>query len=152
MATIAENLQTIKDSTDAIKQAIIDKGGTVSGDITTWASAISGISGGGSGGATDTETLEFIGTFINEGMSCTLTGHMKSIPSIGYIVGCGVCDGMAVPLAEEVLSTDTSISLSFDNSPLGFALLGLFFCPEYVPEGGVVDLSEHAYKVKIVSE
>lgn len=48
MATIAENLQTIKDSTDAIKQAIIDKGGTIEGDITTWASAINGISGGGS--------------------------------------------------------------------------------------------------------
>ena len=27
MATISENLQTIKTSTDAIKQAIIDKGG-----------------------------------------------------------------------------------------------------------------------------
>lgn len=40
MATISENLQTIKDSTDAIKQAIIDKGGTISGDITTWADAI----------------------------------------------------------------------------------------------------------------
>ena len=49
MATISENLQTIKDSTDAIKQAIIDKGGTIEGDITTWADAISGISGGGSG-------------------------------------------------------------------------------------------------------
>lgn len=48
MATISENLQTIKDSTDAIKQAIIDKGGTIEGDITTWADAISGISGGGS--------------------------------------------------------------------------------------------------------
>lgn len=48
MATISENLQIIKDSTDAIKQAIIDKGGDVSGDITTWADAISGISGGGS--------------------------------------------------------------------------------------------------------
>ena len=40
MGTISENLQTIKDSTDAIKQAIIDKGGTISGDITTWADAI----------------------------------------------------------------------------------------------------------------
>ena len=44
MATISENLQTIADSTAAIKQAIIDKGGTV-GDITTWADAISGING-----------------------------------------------------------------------------------------------------------
>lgn len=46
MATISENLQTIKGSTDAIKQAIIDKGGTIEGDITTWADAISGLSGG----------------------------------------------------------------------------------------------------------
>lgn len=52
MATISENLQTIKDSTDAIKQAIIDKGGTIEGDITTWASAINGISGGSSDGST----------------------------------------------------------------------------------------------------
>ena len=48
MATIAENLQTIKDSTDAIKQAIIAKGGTIEGDISTWASVISGLSGGDS--------------------------------------------------------------------------------------------------------
>ena len=46
MATISENLQILKDSTDAIKQAIIDKGGTISGDITTWADAISGIENG----------------------------------------------------------------------------------------------------------
>lgn len=51
MATISENLQTIKNSTNAIKQAIIDKGGTISGDITTWADAIGSIQGGGSGGA-----------------------------------------------------------------------------------------------------
>lgn len=40
MSTISENLQTIKSSTEAIKQAIIDKGGTISGDMTTWADAI----------------------------------------------------------------------------------------------------------------
>lgn len=47
MATISENLQTIKTSTDNIKQAIIDKGGKISGDITTWADAISAIKSGG---------------------------------------------------------------------------------------------------------
>lgn len=53
MTAISENLQTIKSSTDAIKQAIIDKGGTISGDITTWADAISGIeTGGGSDDST----------------------------------------------------------------------------------------------------
>jgi hypothetical protein len=59
MATISENLQTIKNSTDAIKQAIIDKGGTIEGDITTWAGAISGIESGG-----EPELLKFT---INNG-------------------------------------------------------------------------------------
>lgn len=40
MATIAENLQIIKDSTDAIKQAIIDNGGTVTGGLSSYADAI----------------------------------------------------------------------------------------------------------------
>lgn len=44
MATISENLQTIKNSMNAIKQAIIDKGGEISGNITTWADAIMAIS------------------------------------------------------------------------------------------------------------
>jgi hypothetical protein len=35
MSTISENLQIIKDSIDAIKQAIINKGGEITGDITT---------------------------------------------------------------------------------------------------------------------
>ena len=61
MATISENLQTIKNSTDAIKQAIIDKGGTIEGDITTWASAISGLSGGG-GGSSSEEEITFTGS------------------------------------------------------------------------------------------
>ena len=47
MATISENLQILKDSTDAIKQAIIYKGGTIEGDITTWADAIQGIENSG---------------------------------------------------------------------------------------------------------
>ena len=47
MSTISENLQIIANSTAAIKQAIIDKGGDASGDITTWADAISGIETGG---------------------------------------------------------------------------------------------------------
>ena len=62
MATITENLQTIKNSTDAIKQAIIDKGGTISGDITTWADAISGIS---SGGELDLITFYLGSTYIS---------------------------------------------------------------------------------------
>lgn len=44
MATISENLQTIKNSIAAIKQSIVNKGGSVSGDISTWANSIENIS------------------------------------------------------------------------------------------------------------
>lgn len=40
MATIAQNLQILKDSTDAIKQAIIDNGGNVTGGLSSYADAI----------------------------------------------------------------------------------------------------------------
>jgi hypothetical protein len=48
MATISENLQTIQSSMSAIKQAISNRGGDVSGDITTWANTIETMEGGGS--------------------------------------------------------------------------------------------------------
>lgn len=82
MATISENLQTIKNSTDAIKQAIIDKGGTIEGDITTWASAINGIETGGGGGSSD-EEYTFTGTISYNMMEATITGSLNKIPDTG---------------------------------------------------------------------
>lgn len=79
MATISENLQTIKNSTDAIKQAIIDKGGTIEGDITTWANAISGISGGGS---SSEEEYVFTGTASQSGSNLNITGTLNKTPDI----------------------------------------------------------------------
>jgi hypothetical protein len=76
MSTISENLQTIKSSTEAIKQAIIDKGGTISGDITTWADAISGISGGSSDG----DPITFTGTISYSGSTMYLNGVLSSKP------------------------------------------------------------------------
>jgi hypothetical protein len=75
MATISENLQIIKDSTDAIKQAIIDKGGTIEGDITTWANAISGISGGGS---SSEEEITFVGRIDKEPGGLYITGSLST--------------------------------------------------------------------------
>lgn len=43
MKTIAENLQILKDSTDAIKQAIMDNGGTVTGGLSSYADAINNL-------------------------------------------------------------------------------------------------------------
>ena len=62
MSTISENLQIIADSTSAIKQAIIDKGGTIEGDITTWADAINGISGGSDNLKTFSFTIDGAGS------------------------------------------------------------------------------------------
>lgn len=81
MATISENLQTIKDSTDAIKQAIIDKGGTISGDITTWADAISGISGGG--GSSSNEEYTFTGSITYNVIEAAITGSLNKFPNTG---------------------------------------------------------------------
>lgn len=97
MATISENLQTIKDSTDAIKQAIIDKGGTIEGDITTWASAINGISGGGS---SSDEEYVFTGTISYNMIEITISGYLNKVPATGInyllILGRnqgGLCNG-----------------------------------------------------------
>lgn len=49
MRTIAENLQIIRESTADIKSAITEKGGTISGDLSTYADAIRGIPQGGGG-------------------------------------------------------------------------------------------------------
>jgi hypothetical protein len=59
MATISEYLQIIKNSTDAIKQAIMDKGGTINGDITTWANSIDNISSGGEKPVIDEKDVNF---------------------------------------------------------------------------------------------
>lgn len=68
MSTITENLQTIKNSKLAMKQAIIDKGGTINGDITTWANSISNIPSGGSGGTSlsknDVTFYDYDGTVL----------------------------------------------------------------------------------------
>ena len=69
MSTITENLQIIKNSTLAMKQAIMDKGGTINGDITTWANSItnipSGESGGSSSGKGDVTFYDYDGTVLH---------------------------------------------------------------------------------------
>jgi hypothetical protein len=53
MTDIATNLNTIDGSLSDIKTAIVNKGGTVSGNITTFATAIDNIPSGGGSGTTD---------------------------------------------------------------------------------------------------
>ncbi len=110
MATISENLQTIADSTAAIKQAIIAKGGTINGDITTWASAISGISGGGSA----EEEITFTGTLTWNMLNCTITGDLSSRPE-------GMTSGalaMVFRNSGGIATNNTGISASIKNISL----------------------------------
>ena len=128
MATIAENLQTITDSTSAIKQAIIDKGGTIEGDITTWADAISGLSGGGS----SEEEITFTGTIVWDMMTCTITGDLSSRPegmtSMGSLVMVFRSDsGVATNNKSIVMSIkNISITCNYGQPETGYEIPALF--------------------------
>jgi hypothetical protein len=69
MATINENLQFIKNSAIDIKQAIINKGGVIDGNIGSWASAINNIPSGGGGGSSsgkgDVTFYDYDGTILH---------------------------------------------------------------------------------------
>ena len=107
MATISENLQTIKTSTDAIKQAIIDKGGEISGNITTWADAINAIESGG---------ITLLGGIKNK-----LNGAQIVIPT-------GVVDGdVLYEYQYENLDTTTYSYVNFFMSLLLFPFYFLLF-------------------------
>jgi hypothetical protein len=107
MATISENLQTIKNSTDAIKQAIIDKGGEISGDITTWASAIGGISGGGG----SSEEIIFRGTLTTNMTKIIISGTLDSKPqhdsslvfcAFGFTMGGIICKSQSIVMTNTI--------------------------------------------------
>lgn len=61
MRTVAENLEILYNSVQNIKQAITEKDGDASGDITTWGNVISGISGGG---GNSEEEITFTGSVL----------------------------------------------------------------------------------------
>lgn len=57
MATIAENIQTLRSIKSGIKQAITDKGGSVGNDFKTYAQAITNLPSGGGGGTENEDAL-----------------------------------------------------------------------------------------------
>ena len=152
MATISENLQILKNSTDAIKQAIIDKGGTINGDITTWASAINGIETGGGGSSLGNNVLEFIGTFSKSGINGKLSGHLKTVPFEGRIVGIAWSDSIEIKHALIDSISDT-VEMKFNGSPMGCYLIALLFVPNHIIENGeIISICEQVYKVIIINE
>lgn len=117
MATISENLQILADSTAAIKQAIIDKGGTISGDITTWASAISELSGGNS---ENTEDITFTGSFIDEPGGVYISGVIsQTFDSIKRVIALTQGDGSTVYGSTTLPLGSNNVMLSLTtNSPI----------------------------------
>lgn len=112
MKTIQENLQTIADSTAAIKQAIIDKGGEITGDITTWASAISGLSGGGN----SEEEIIFRGTLTPDMTKLLISGTLDSKPQHGgalFFCAFGFTMGGIICKSQSIVMTNT-INITLD--------------------------------------
>lgn len=117
MTTISENLQIIKNSAQAIKQAIIDKGGEV-GDLTTYAAAITNLPSGG-----DNKKITFTGTIDTDNISGTLTG----VPERGLFIIIYIGDSLFMNNA--LVESDGSVVVYTQTSPGGLTIIKLLFCP-----------------------
>lgn len=95
MATIAENLQILKDSTDDIRQAILNKGGEITGDITTWAEAIEGISGG------NDENIEINNVYVS-----IMTNYVLAPGSTEVNVFCSLEKPLDTSMLAYIVSSD----------------------------------------------
>ena len=145
MSTIQENLQTIADSTAAIKQAIIDKGGTV-GDITTWADAISGISGGG-GESENNITLS--GTISRTNRRAQISGTLYPLPDNcirGYLVAISHNGSVIVTASTYVNPSDPTISFSLNFDEIVDPKTSIVLVFMYALEGDVFG----TFRVKLV--
>ena len=112
MSTISENLQIIADSTAAIKQAIIDKGGDASGDITTWAEVISGLSGGGS--ELKKFTLSYAEFLFENDM--TWGDFVNSIYNVKHYIPYAYVSDKIIISGNVVYDGTTGITISTSNS------------------------------------
>lgn len=97
MSTISENLQIIADSTAAIKQAIIDKGGDITGDITTWADAIRGLSGEGN----ENTEVEINNVYVS-----IISNYATTLGGITVNVFCSLEKALDVSMRAYVFSND----------------------------------------------
>lgn len=151
MTTIAENLQTIKDSVKDIKQAITNKGGSISGDITTWASAIDGIQTGG-GGSDTTEQVVFNCKIDDEG---ALVGSLNYLPSGYYMIYCVYFDDdlSSSFVCRNVVTDAQNVVLGLNFSSYeDYHIYAVFLIKWYrndTPPDGVVDLTQESIPVKL---
>ena len=88
MATIAENIQTLRSIKSDIKNAITNKGGSVGNDFKTYAQAITNLPSGGGGGGTENEdalVTRTISVYSNDRVSVVGKGaffYCQSLTSV----------------------------------------------------------------------
>lgn len=88
MATITENIQTLRSIKSDIKNAITDKGGSVGNDFKTYAQAITNLPSGGGGGTENEDALvtrTLSGTYYNDRVSVVGTGVFFSCSKLSYV-------------------------------------------------------------------
>ena len=137
MATISENLQTIKSSMGAIKQAISDRGGDVSGDISTWAGAIGAISENDSD-----EKITFTGTVTRENLTLHISGILnKTFDMTKCIVILTYSDAMVVKYTSlDVETSSVEISVNLGAPVNGIPLFSMVITNYDGSDAKVVDL------------
>lgn len=119
MTTIAENIQTLRSIKSDIKNAIIQKGGSVTDAFGTYAQAITNLPSGGGGGGTENEdalvTRTLSGTYSNDRIDrvgnygfadCINLKfiNLQNCLSIGYeaFANCGLLENVDLPLCEYI--------------------------------------------------
>lgn len=119
MSTIAEQLQELAQIKEEIRQAIINKGVTVSSDaaFSTYATAIGQISGGGGGGDDLENLIQRAGESFTFPSGITKIGtqafaYMSSLTSIDIPSGVTIIDGSAFQACTSLASVDLPSSLT----------------------------------------
>lgn len=143
MATISENLQTIVDSTSAIKQAIINKGGIIEGDISTWASAINALQ---TDGSTSDEEITFVGTLTWDFMDCTITGNLSSKPKDATFASLVIAFRNGVNAVMESASIDNTSNISITCNYGEPVMDGMVIIPAIY----ILYVSANSFETKIV--
>jgi hypothetical protein len=115
MTTIAEKLTTIDTALGNIKTAIINKGQTPSGDITTYATAINNISGGS---GDELEVLNLTGSTLNVGDKAWLSPlYLGSTPDVSQFgTGASAAFSPKVVSRDGTLVYDTTSGLLFNTA------------------------------------
>ena len=113
MATIAENIQTLRSIKSDLKNAITNKGGSVGNDFKTYAQAITNLPSGGGGGTENEDGL------VTRRLSVYSNDRVSMVGNYAF-ANCTSLISITLPLCEYIGSSAfySCISLTSVNLPL----------------------------------